>query len=155
MEKVLDYINTPFGIYNVHGIYVEPTYWMAGAIVFLLFLLVFTLARLRYLYVHWNLGKSSISMLFWGFILAMIVEGFLIVFGRTMLTEVLGWENAPKPISTALEAGRSRLVDVLGVTDEVPSTYAGEKPTYQSFLNSYESLGPDDKQKIKSFVCQP
>lgn len=148
-------INKSLGVYNVHGIEVEPTLWEAGAIILLLFLLIFTLARLRYLYVHWNLGKSSISMLFWGFLLALILEGFLMLSGRTMLSEVLGWKNAPKPISTILDMSRQRMVDVLGVNEEIPSSMASENPTYQSVVGDYENLEDKDKENVRSFICEP
>jgi hypothetical protein len=44
----------------------SPSYIQAGGIVFLLFLLVLTLARVRRLYVKWNLSGAS-SMIFIGF----------------------------------------------------------------------------------------
>ena len=151
----LKFLNKSFGVYNIRGIYVEPTYWMAGAIVLLLFLLVFTLARIRWLYVHWNLGKSSLSMLFWGFLLAIITEAFLILGGRTLFTEILGWKNAPKPISTLLDISRTKMVGVMGVTDEIPESQASEPPTYQSVVGDFQSLSSEDKETVKSFICQP
>lgn len=155
MDQVLRFLNTSFGIYNIKGIYVEPTYWMAGAIVLLIFMLLFTLARIRWLYIHWSLGKSSYAMLFWGFLLALVIEGFLWISGRTILTEILGWDNAPKPISTALDVGRERLVNVLGETEEIPESMASESPTYQTIISDYENLSSNDKESVKTFVCQP
>ncbi|KKQ51317.1 hypothetical protein A2865_03040 [Candidatus Woesebacteria bacterium RIFCSPHIGHO2_01_FULL_39_17] len=152
---LLKILNKSFGTYNVRGIYIEPTYWMAGVIVLLIFLLLFTIARVRWLYVHWNLGKSAYSMLFWGFLLALILEGFLWIGGKSFLTVVLGWKNAPKPISTALDVGRGRLVDVLGETEEIPESLANESPTYQSIISDYENLSSEDKEAVKSFICAP
>ena len=120
--------------FNVGQLEIEPTYWQVAAIVFLLFALVWTLARLTHMYVAWSLGKSSVSMLFWGFLLTLILEGFLLIGGRTLLTEVLGWKNAPKPIGTALDIGRERLVDVLGVTEEIPQSMAKENSTSESVI---------------------
>jgi hypothetical protein len=94
-------------------------------------------------------------MLFWGFLLALVVEGVLILGGRTILTEVIGWDNAPKPISTALDAGRAKLVDVLGVTDEIPSSNAKNTPTYQSVVGDFASLSEKDADKVRSFICEP
>ena len=102
----LSFISKTFN-FKLGNLDIAPTYWQAIAIVFLLFLLVFTLARVRYLYIHWSLGKNSIAFLFWGFILALILEGFLIIGGKTVLTEVLGWQDVPKPINTALDLGRN------------------------------------------------
>lgn len=155
MNQFANIINKSVGIYNIRGLEIEPTYWQAAAIVFLVFLLIFTLARVRWLYVHWNLGKSAYSMLFWGFMLAFTLEGFLILSGRTLFTEILGWKNAPKPISAVLDISRSKLVDVLGITKEVPESVAKEAPTYQSIINDFESLPSEEKEKIINFVCRP
>ena len=132
---------------------IAPTYWQAIAIVFLLFLLVFTLARVRYLYIHWSLGKNSIAFLFWGFILALILEGFLIIGGKTVLTEVLGWQDVPKPINTALDLGRKKLINVLGVKEEIPKN--DKTPTYKSVVGDYLELRKEDREIVYKFVCQP
>ena len=94
-------------------------------------------------------------MLFWGFLLALILEGFLIVGGRTLLTEVVGWKNAPKPILSALDAGRNKLVDVLGVTDQIPISTAREDPTLYDVISDFQSLSPDEAEKVRSMICQP
>ena len=155
MDKIFKLLNKSFGVYNIKGIDVEPTYWMAIAIVVLIFLLLFTLARVRYLYVHWNLSKTSLAFLFYGFLFALILEGFLIIGGRTLFTEIMGWKSAPKPISTFLDAGREKLVDVLGVTEEIPASYARETPTFQSVVGDYENLSLEDKESVKIFICEP
>lgn len=155
MQNVLKLLNKSFGVYNIKGIDIEPTYWMAIVIVVLIFMLLFTLARVRYLYVHWNLSKTSIAFLFYGFLFALILEGFFILGGRTLFTEVVGWENAPKPISTLLETGREKLVDVLGVTEEIPASFAQEQPTYQSVVGSYENLSIEEKESVRDFICNP
>jgi len=155
MEPFLKLINKSFGTYNIRGIYIEPTYWEAVAIVLLLFMLVFTIARVRFLYVHWNLGKPAFSMFFWGFFLALILEGFLIIGGKTFVTEILGWKNAPKPISTALDLGRAKLVDVLGVKDEISQSVAKEKASYQSVISDYYNLSDEEKKTTRSLICKP
>lgn len=133
---------------------IQPTYWQAAAIIFLLFLLVLTLARLRHMYVHWSL-KGGGGMIVLGFFLALIIEGFLLLAGKTLLTEVLGWQNAPKPISTALDEGRKRLVNVLGVNDEIPNYSSSVQPSYQSVISQFEVLSGDDKAAVKVFLCEP
>ncbi len=155
MNEVLRVINKSFGTYNVKGLYIEPTYWQAAAIVILLFLLVFTMARLRFLYLHWHLDKNTISFFFWGFFLALILEGFLIVSGRTFLTEILGWKNPPKPIARTLELGREKLVNVLGVDEEIPNANANEKRTYESVIGEYENLQDKEKEMVKKYFCEP
>lgn len=133
----------------------SPQYWQAGAIVFLIFLLILTLARVRYLYVHWSLGKSAVTMFFWGFLLALILEGFFIIGGRTLFTEILGWKNAPKPISTALDVTRAKLVDVLGVSDEISVSSAKENPTAEDLILDFQSLAPEEAEQVRSIICEP
>jgi len=155
MQNVIKLLNKSFGIYNIKGIYVEPTYWMAAVVVFLIFLALLTLARVRYLYVNWNLSRTSLAFLFYGFLFALILEGFLIIGGRTLFTEVVGWKNAPKPISTILDAGREKLVNVLGISEEIPSSFASEQPTYQSVVGDYENLSLEEKDTVKDYICNP
>ena len=124
----------------------SPQYWTVLAIIFLLFLLVLTLARLRYMYIHWSISKPSLAMIFWGFLLAIIIEGFFLISGRTLLTEILGWENAPKPIGTALDAGRAKLVNVLSVTKV--------SPTYSSLISDYETLSSSEAEEVRLKICR-
>jgi hypothetical protein len=138
---------------NLWGMEIEPTYWQAITIVILIFLLIFTLARVRYLYVHWSLGKSSISMVFWGFLLALILEGFLLLSGKTMLAVVFGQNNAPKPISTALDVGRNQFIKVLGAEDDVIQKKE-VAPNYQSVVKDYKLLDDSESAKAKVFICE-
>jgi len=140
--------------FEIGDLYFEPNYIQAFLIVFLLFLLVLTLARVRRLYVGWSL-KGSWSMIFIGFFLALILEGFLIIGGRTLFTELLGWKNAPKPIGTALDTGREKLVDVLGVTEEVPMSSAQKQIDADEFVFLYQGLEPDEAQEAKRLICTP
>ena len=89
-------------------------------------------------------------MLFWGFLLAIIIEGFLLVGGRTIFTEVLGLRSVPKPLSTILDIGRARMVKVLGVEDEVPANVKSvEVEKY------YNMMSIEEKEKFFNSVCKP
>ena|SRR5688572_1524074 len=130
------------------------SFLQAGAIVFLIFLLVLTLAQVRRHYVDWSF-KGALFGIFFGFLLALILEGFLIIGGRTAITEVLGWKNAPKPLSVALDAGRTKLIQVLGIQDQIPTTNAQEVSSVDSAVTVLQSLNPSDMKKVKSLICQP
>jgi len=129
------------------------TYLEAGAVIFLLFLLVLTIAQVRRHYVSWSL-KGGLFGIFFGFLLALILEGFLLIGGRTALTEALGWKNAPKPIQIALDSGRSKLVQVLGIQNQIPTSVAKENATVQSTIQTLQSLNPADMKKVKNLLCQ-
>ena len=84
------------------------SYIQAGVIVILIFIFVLTMAHYRRHYIDWSL-KGGVAGVLFGFVFALILEGFLLVGGKTVLIQVLGWKNAPKPISIVLDAGRNNL----------------------------------------------
>ncbi len=129
-------------------------YLQAAAIVGLLFILVLLLAKFRRHYIDWSI-KGGIVGIFFGFLLALILEGFLVIGGRTALTEVMGWKNAPKPIQVALDGGRNKLIQVLGVEDEIPSSYAKGDTTVNEAIETLQSLNPDEVKKVKALFCAP
>jgi hypothetical protein len=132
----------------------SPSYVQAIAIIFLLFLLVLATAQMRRHFIGWS-AKGAIFGLFIGFVLALILEGFLIIGGRTAFTEILGWKNAPKPILTALEAGRAKLVTVLGVTDEIPSSSARGEADADGVVRLFQSLSVEDAADVRGMICTP
>ena len=138
--------NVPLG-----GYVFAPSYLHAAAIVFLLFLLVLTLAQVRRHFLNWSI-KGGIFGIALGFFLALILEGFMVIGGKTVVTEILGWKNAPKPILTALEAGRSKLVNVLGVTDAIETSEAGG-PAQGKVIELYQTLTPDQQDLVRYQIC--
>jgi hypothetical protein len=129
-------------------------YWQAVAIIFLLFLLVLTMAGFRKHYVDWSL-KGGIVGIFFGFLLALILEGFLLIGGKTALTEVLGWKNPPAPLAQVLDAGRSKLINVLGVQTQIPVSFAKENITVQKAVETLQGLAPNDLKQVKNILCAP
>lgn len=97
----------PFGKFSI-----PIAYWQAGAVVILLFVLILMMAHYRRHYVDWSL-KGGVAGVIFGFVLALILEGFLLVGGKTILIDVLGWKNAPKPISIVLDAGRDKVKEMV------------------------------------------
>lgn len=139
--------------FNLGGFTFAPAYWHAIAIVFLVFLLILMMAQFRRHFLDWS-AKGAIFGVFFGFLLALILEGFLIIGGKTFLTEILGWKNAPKPISVALDRGREQLVKVLGVTDSIPQSLASEEITSEKIIETFQTLNPLEAKKVKALICQ-
>lgn len=127
-------------------------YWQAGGIIFLLFILILLMANFRKHYIDWSL-KGGVVGIFFGFLLALILEGFLLIGGKTALTEVLGWKNPPTPIAHVLDAGRDQLIQVLGINTQIPSSYAKENTTVQSALETLQTLNPDDLKNVRTIFC--
>lgn len=130
----------------------RPAVWQAIAIVGLIFLLIVVLASVRRHHVDWSFKGAGFGI-FFGFLLALILEGFLIIGGRTVFTELIGWENAPKPIMVALDRGREKLVEVLGVTDEIPTSNAKDKDTVDTVIDKYQTLTPEEAKKVRGMIC--
>jgi len=140
--------------FNIGKFSISPSYIQAGAIVFLLFLLILSMANLRRHFLNWSV-KGSIFGIFMGFILALILEGFLIIGGRTALTEIVGWKDAPKPLVNLLDAGREKLVEVLGVTAPIPESFATKEKNSLDILNEFRKLNVSEAEKVKSAICKP
>jgi len=130
------------------------SYIQAGLVVLLIFVMVLSMAQFRRHSIEWSF-KGGLAGLFFGFLLALILEGFLLIGGKTVLTQVLGWQNAPKPLSVALDAGRNQLIQVLGIQTSIPSSFAKENTTVQTAVETLQSLNPADMKKVKSLLCQP
>lgn len=138
---------------NIGKISLPISYIQAIAVVILVFLLVLLMARFRRHYINWSF-KGALFGIFFGFLLALILEGFLIIGGKTAMTSILGWKNAPAPISIALDAGRSKLIQVLGITAPIPSSFAKENSTVTDAVELLQSLNPTDIKKVKAIFCQ-
>ena len=139
--------------FNLGNLSFSVAYIQAFAIVFLIFILILTLAQVRRHFVNWSL-KGAVFGVFFGFLFALILEGFLIIGGRTAITSVLGWKNVPAPISIALDAGRNKLIQVLGIQDQIPSTLAKEGTSVTGAIEVLQSLNPAEVKKVKTLFCQ-
>lgn len=130
----------------VENFSVAPTYIQAGALIILIFLLIVSLAQFRQHFVKWSM-KGGLIGLFFGVLLTLILEGFLLIGGRTVITGVLGWKNPPKPFSTALDLGKEKLTNVLSITTS--------DPTVKDAVSIIQSLDPNEITKIKTIMCTP
>jgi hypothetical protein len=152
MGNILKMVVGKFDI-NIGKLSFPISYAQAALIVFLIFILVLLMAQFRRHFFDWSI-KGAVFGIFFGFLLALILEGFLIIGGRTALTGILGWKNAPAPISLALDAGRNKLIQVLGIKDQVPSSFAKENATVTGAVELLQSLNPTDIKKVKTIFCQ-
>ncbi len=134
--------------------YFSPSLIEAVAIIFLLFLLTLSMARLRRMYVKWSF-KGAPGMVALGFFIALILEGFMIIGGRTFMTEILGWKNPPKPIAKVLDSSRKELVEVLGETSEVPISSANISINPELVIEGFKQLDSTEAAKVKESICTP
>jgi hypothetical protein len=142
-------------ILNIGSFSFSPSYFQAGAILFLVFLLFVMMAQVRRHLLDWSL-KGAVFGVFLGFLLVLIFEGFLLIGGKTALTEVLGWKNAPAPLLGAIDTGRSELVNVLDLEMQtIPGSLAKEALSVESVIESLQSLPPAEVKKAKSIICTP
>lgn len=125
---------------------VPPIYIQAGAIIILLFFLVLSLAQVRHHFLKGSF-KGGVAGLVFGIIFTLIIEGFLLVNGSTILTTVFRWDNAPKPLGTALDMGKVKLKNVLGTETNVQ--------TSKDVIQTLQSLNPEEIKKVKSILCEP
>lgn len=153
MQGVTDFLSKNLNFYT-SNFSLSPGTWKAALVILLLFVLVLTLAKMRRHFIDWSF-KGALFGIFFGFLLALTLEGFLIIGGKTAITEILGWKNAPKPLQVAVDSGRSKLVDVLGITDQIPQSFAAGDPNVDDAVKVLQSLDPTEIKKIRSLICQP
>jgi len=84
----------------------------AVLVVVLLFFVLLLLAKMSRSYIEWYMSGWFI-WLFLGFFLAVLIEGLLLVSGKTIFTEVLRMQSAPRPIQSVIDSGRANLTEVL------------------------------------------
>jgi hypothetical protein len=139
--------------FNLGKFSIPIPYWQAILAILLIFLLVVMVAKFRRHYVDWSF-KGAVFGIFFGFLLALILEGFLIIGGRTALTSVLGWKNPPAPIASVLDSGRSKLIQVLGIKTQIPFSFAKDIPTVQAVVETLQNLNPADTKTVRAIFCR-
>ena len=103
--------------FKIGSLTISPNYLEAILIVLLIFFLVFAMARMHRLFIDWSFKGAAMGVLI-GFFLTLVIEGFFVVGGSSVLTTVFGWKNPPKPIVNLLDAGRAQFVKVLGASTQ-------------------------------------
>ncbi len=139
--------------FNFGKLDVPIPYWQAIAIVVLVFFLVILMAKFRRHVVDYSL-RGAVFGIFFGFLLALIIEGFLIIGGKTALTSVLGWKNPPKAVANVLDLGKDKLIQVLGISTSIPSSFAKDSVSVQSTIEMLQSLNPEEREKVQSILCE-
>ncbi|SRR5258708_4989365 len=101
---------------NLHigKVVISSNIWQAGLIIILVFVLILVLAYMSRNFLEWSLSGFGIGLVI-GFILAIVLEGFLLIGGKTVITGLLSWKTAPPIVANVLNSGHQRLLDVLNV----------------------------------------
>ncbi len=99
---------------HLGNITIAPNIWQAAAVLALIFALVLILAYMSRNFLQWSLGGFGIGVLI-GFILAIILEGFLLIGGKTVVINLLKWKNAPPQVQQVLNDGHVKLLEALSV----------------------------------------
>ena len=133
-----------FGTFNLAlpgGFNIAPNYVQAGAVVLLLFVLVLMMGQLRHRLLDWHM-KGFLPGIAFGFIMALIIEGFLLVGGKTAFISVLGWENPPAPIGGVIDSGHGKLVELLQ-----------EEVSVEKLHKNYQDLDNDQQLELQELIC--
>ena len=153
LTQALHFLSTEFTLTFVN-FSLPIKYWEVLGIIILLFLLVLLLGQARRKVSNWSF-RGVIFGIFFGFLLALTIEGFLIIGGKTALTEVLGWKDPPAPVAQAIDAGRGQLVKVLGAETQIPAANAMATSSAASIIESYQSLTSSESSQVKNIICKP
>lgn len=146
-------MNLPIDLLNkfrleVGGIVFES--WQVLSIIFLLFLLVIAMAMVRRHFLEFTVRGAGVGIVL-GFFLAIVLEGLLLMGGKTFLISTLGWENAPKPIQKTIDTARSEFIKVLGSKTDLENEC---EKTVDSFVENLQKLTPSQAQQVRFQICQ-
>ena len=100
---------------------VASNVWIAGGIIALIFAFVLVLAYMSRSFMSWSLSGFGIGFVI-GILVALIVEGFLLIGGKSIITAGLGVKNAPAPIQNILDSGHKQLLEALNVPASCSAT---------------------------------
>lgn len=108
---------------NLHigKLVISSNIWQAAVIIILVFVLILVLAYMSRNFLEWSLSGFGIGLVI-GFILAIVLEGFLLIGGKTVITGLLSWKTAPPVVANVLNSGHQRLLDVLNVPASCSAT---------------------------------
>lgn len=152
-QELQSRLSQTLGEFNLPGGFVfSPTYLQAGVVVLCLFLFIFAFGLMQRHQTQLTM-KGIVPGIALGFTLALLIEAILLVGGKTVITELLGWKDAPKPISSAIEISRSHFVEVLGVNSSVPEGNAQNKLGTDGIMQSYEELSEKEKKSLQKLIC--
>jgi hypothetical protein len=99
---------------NLGNISIAPNIWQAAAIIALIFALLLILAYMSRNFLEWSLSGFGIGLVI-GFIIAIVLEGFLIIGGKTVIISVLNWKTAPPQVQKIINDGHQKLLETLNV----------------------------------------
>ncbi len=154
VRTLIGSVNLPNFNFKVGNLDFSSSYLQVAEVIFLIFVLIMALAQFRRHLMDWSI-KGALFGLFFGFLFALILEGFLLIGGKTAVTEVIGWKAAPKPLLTVLDLGKEKLVNVLGVTSEIPLSSAKEKASPEDIFAAFRALSPEESEEVKEIICKP
>jgi len=109
--------------FHLPSIKVGPNIFQALAIVALVIGLILIAAFLKRTFQKHEAHYGIWSGLVAGFIIALVLEGFLLMNDKSLFTSILGAKNLPQPIQNALDQAHKGLLDILKIPPSCRNNY--------------------------------
>lgn len=136
-----------------NNIHVTGNTVQATFIIIVVFLFALLLGVARHHMLAWSI-KGAWFGIFFGILLTLLVEAFLLVGGRTALVETLNNEKIPKTVRNTIREGTREISNSLN--NEIPMLSAQDQqdPT-KNVISLFSSLKREDQQTVERAICLP
>lgn len=153
MEDLLFSLSLKLNEFLVNfGSFVSPQYQQALIIGIGVFLIILLLGVTRRHMLNWSIKGAWFGVVF-GIVVTLLVQGLLLVGGKTAVVEVVRNEKTPKNVRVFLQENITELAQSLA--SEPKTLGAQEELNFQDFIDGFSTLPKKDQQKVKNLICEP
>ena len=139
--------------FSLIGAYVSPGAQKAFFIGLGIFLFLLLFAFTRHHMLSWSIRGAWFGIVL-GIVVALAVEAFLLVGGRTLVVEAIKNERTPKSVRVFLQENLTELAQSLA--GEPKTLSAAEEATGAAdVVLEFQRLPPLERQKARQLICTP
>lgn len=136
------------------GVSIPPGILQVALIGTGVFLFTLLLGLARHHMLAWSIKGAWFGFLL-GMVLLLILEGFLLVGGKTAISELVKNKRTPENVRVFLEKNMTELAQSLSNNPKAlgASTKSGNPSA--SFVSQFENLPRGEQDAVKEEICQP
>ncbi|MBI4058882.1 hypothetical protein HY404_01425 [Candidatus Microgenomates bacterium] len=132
--------------------FIAPQLKQAVLIIGGIFLVALLLGVTRHHMLEWSIKGAGFGILL-GVVLTLVVEGFLLVGGRTAVAEVLRNKNTPVAIRSFIQDNMMQLAQAIGSPPQVLN--AATSATSGEVVENFNNLSVKEQSKARTQICAP
>lgn len=117
------------------------------------FFVTLLLGLTRHHMLSWSMKGAGFGVVA-GMLLTLVLEGLLLVGGKTAVAEIVRNESAPPAVRVFLQKNMSELADLIGPESTTLGT-ASVKGVPEGLVTEYKKLTSQEQTQVRNAVCAP